>query len=154
MSEEYKVNVDLADVTWPDAGTITARGVFVDGQHFWLNQQEGPTRLRTERRDGPFGPFDLLVAPVLREVDGAVVDTGERETLMIDPIRPIPLSERKPGEGDCDGDLVWAGRKQPGLPYWEWTLDAWLGNDFMASGEEFTHWLPASTKYLPARVDQ
>lgn len=109
-------------------------------------QQQGPTRLRTERRYGPFGPFNLLVAPVLREVDGAVVDTGERETLMIEPTRPIPLNERKPGPNDREYDGIdyscWWGKQQDDRWMWKWGL--WSGE---------THWLPASTKYLPARVD-
>ena len=113
-------------------------------------QQQGPTRLRTERRDGPFGPFDLLVAPVLREVDGAVVDTGERESLMIDSIRPIPLIERMPEPKDMDGGLAWAGFKAPGLPYWEWTVD----DLYNRCSTGYTHWLPASTKYLPARIEE
>lgn len=113
-------------------------------------QQQGPTRLGTERRDGPFGPWTQLVAPVLREVNGTVVDTGERETLMVDSIWLIPLSERKPGPDDFKNGQAWYGQEQPfgDQDTWDWCYTTPLHGEMSS----FTHWLPASTKYLPARV--
>ena len=64
-------------------------------------------------------------------------------------IDPIPLSERMPGPDDMDGGLVWAGSNAPGLPYWEWCID----DVCTPCSTGYTHWLPASTKYLPARVE-
>jgi hypothetical protein len=79
-----------------------------------------------------------------------LVALGAQEALRQIAPSPIPLSERKPEPGDMDGSLVWAGFKAPGLPYWEWCID-----DVCAPcSTGYTHWLPASTKYLPARVDQ
>jgi hypothetical protein len=67
---------------------------------------------------------------------------------LITPI-PVPLAERRPGPEDRDGELVWAGCRAPGLPYWEWCLDV---ADLLDEGG-YTHWLPASTRFLPARVE-
>jgi hypothetical protein len=200
MSEEYKANVDLGDVTWPDAGTITARGVFVDGQHFWLNQQEeGPTLDEIDdmckRRDFSYyyddwGPSDQGSRTVLQSMmNEAIARWGHQsappadETMswigqavaraideqMPEAAEPIPLSERKPYAEDChyipnstakDGAYIWAGSiiHAVGLDgFWSWDL---VSRDYMithsASGRGatlYTHWLPSSTKYLPARVE-
>ena len=59
--------------------------------------------------------------------------------------QPIPLSERNPEPKDCDKQgCVWWG-----------SLDAdncWNWMRLSNSCPHDTHWLPASTRFLPARV--
>lgn len=76
----------------------------------------------------------------------ALDETKPNKSCAVDPIR---LSERKPGPEDMDGGLVWAGSKAPGLQYWEWCID----DVYAPCSTGYTHWLPASIKYLPARVE-
>jgi hypothetical protein len=65
--------------------------------------------------------------------------------------QPIPLSERMPGPEDCNHGMAWVGRQLLGK-YWEWSYEVCEDGEFLFAGEEFTHWLPASVDYLPARV--
>lgn len=62
---------------------------------------------------------------------------------------PIALSERLPGDGDIlkagPCSLAWLGRELPG-GYWHWELAD------LCFAPCYTHWLPASVRYLPARV--
>jgi hypothetical protein len=63
---------------------------------------------------------------------------------------PIVLSERLPGDGDIlkagPCSLAWLGRELPG-GYWHWELAD------LCFAPDHTHWLPASVRYLPARVE-
>lgn len=64
-------------------------------------------------------------------------------------LSPIPLSEREPEPedllfcGPCS--LAWFGHEIPG-GYWSWELTD------VCFSHEHTHWLPASVRFLPARV--
>jgi hypothetical protein len=78
----------------------------------------------------------------------------------LDP-QPIPFSERRPESKDgiilpqdeLGLPLIWAGKTRLiGGPtdIWDWTfLPIPHPSDFC----EHTHWLPASTRFLPARVE-
>lgn len=67
-------------------------------------------------------------------------------------VDPIPLSERKPGPDDFKNGQAWYGQEQPfgDQDTWDWCYTTPLHGEMSS----FTHWLPASAKYLPARVDQ
>lgn len=77
-------------------------------------------------------------------------------------VRPIPVSERKPGPEDCleikttQHVLHYCWLCRPVLHYgeerliWDWKL---IPMDNERGWERWTYWLPASTKYLPARVE-
>jgi hypothetical protein len=71
-----------------------------------------------------------------------------QSTFMPDP---IPLSERKPGPDDFKNGQAWYGQEQPfgDQDTWDWCYTT----PGYGEGSSFTHWLPASTKYLPARVE-
>ena len=66
-------------------------------------------------------------------------------------VDPIPLSEREPEEDDYEDhngeSWFWAGRQT--AIGWRWMPD---GSPLGAMSDGYTHWLLASTKYLPARV--
>jgi hypothetical protein len=70
-------------------------------------------------------------------------------SVAVEHLGPIPLSERLPGKsevadaGPCS--LVWLGHEIPG-GYWSWELTD------VCFAPDHTHWLPASVRYLPARV--
>jgi len=120
------------------------------------------------KQDQQAGTAAVLSFSLIRDVSGALIvsmDNGaqamqlelrepdvDRLRTALDCAQPaaIPLSKRLPGPDDKDGILVWCGSKAPGLPYWEWCLDDIHG--FCSSG--YTHWLPASVQFLPARVEE
>lgn len=70
-----------------------------------------------------------------------------QSTFMPDP---IPLSERKPGPDDFKNGQTWYGQEQPfgDQDTWDWCYTTPVHGEWSS----FTHWLPASTKYLPARM--
>jgi hypothetical protein len=64
--------------------------------------------------------------------------------------QPIPLTERLPGPEDCNGPsgpYCWYGSVGINMGTWEWVIE-----DPMDDPVGYTHWLPASVDYLPARV--
>jgi hypothetical protein len=86
-----------------------------------------------------------------------IVDPAELALAKLSPFDqqellpdPIALSERLPGDGDIlkagPCSLAWLGRELPG-GYWEWALAD------ICFVTLYTHWLPASVRYLPARVE-
>ena len=102
---------------------------------------------------GPVRPGTAWSDPDEREAffpaAGAIRATERVLTEDLQP-DPIALSERLPGDGDIlkagPCSLAWLGRELPG-GYWHWEL-ADLGFATL-----YTHWLPASVRYLPARVE-
>lgn len=98
--------------------------------------------LRGRLRGGPILDVPSLEAGQLLD---SVVDLIESLA-----VQPILLSERKPeaqdllNRGPCS--VVWLGRETPG-GYWSWELTD------VCFAPDYTHWLPASTRYLPARVE-
>lgn len=72
-----------------------------------------------------------------------LVAMGARKAVEQMAIRPIPLSERKPGPGDRDhyGQCWWWRTSFTHRPAWVY-----------ASGWG-THWLPSTAQFLPARVE-
>lgn len=84
------------------------------------------------------------VTPVNGKVEVVLEATpAEPEPPKSCAVDPIPLSERKPGPEDRDhyGQCWWWGTSCTHRPAWVY-----------ASGWG-THWLPASTRYLPGRVE-
>lgn len=77
-------------------------------------------------------------------------------------VRPIPLSERLPQPEDCleiktsAHIMHFCWLCYPMMHYgeerliWDWKMTP-MANE--RGWERWTHWLPASTKYLPARVE-
>lgn len=70
-----------------------------------------------------------------------------------DPVQPIPFSDRKPGPEDCDD----RGEGMPGR-CWCWNPSTYTDDDgpsweFYEPQSWHTHWLPANTRFLPARVE-
>jgi hypothetical protein len=63
---------------------------------------------------------------------------------MTDQLKPIPISERLPGAGDCDKySCCW---------YWLPTAAAWHYRDAsQTEGVNCTHWLPAHALPTPAQ---
>lgn len=84
----------------------------------------------------------------MKLVGGQIVDTGQRETVWIEAVEPIPLKERWPGKEDCnDRGRCWMGRASLAKDG-TWTWEFMPPDDFL-----LTHWLPASVQLLPARVE-
>ena len=79
-----------------------------------------------------------------------LIALGARQAIEQLAPQPIPLSERQPEQGDVldsgPCSLVWLGQEIP-PGYWHW--------EFTHAGfqADYTHWLPASTRFLPARVE-
>ena len=102
---------------------------------------------------GPVRPGTAWSDPDEREAffpaAGAIRATERVLTEDLQP-DPIALSERLPGDGDIlkagPCSLAWFGRELPG-GYWEWALAD------LCFAPDHTHWLPASVRYLPARVE-
>lgn len=101
--------------------------------------------------------------PTLREVladllsqveccDGtAQISIEAAERALAEDLQPDPiaLSERLPGDDDVlkagPYSFAWLGRElRSGHWHWEWTDVCFAPN--------YTHWLPASVRYLPARA--
>lgn len=61
------------------------------------------------------------------------------------PLEPIPVHEDSPGPRDCDDyGRCWWGCEDDGRWAWCWA---------MAPVDGQTHWLPASSRYLPAMIE-
>ena len=71
---------------------------------------------------------------------------------------PIPFSEREPGPEDMKAGRVWACCQQLDLReldihVWKWRMTIAELHD-LDPAHIYTHWLPASTKFLPTNVNE
>ncbi len=84
--------------------------------------------------------------------DMQIIEPAER-TVLVPPLKPVPVSERLPGAEDCG---PWPD--EPDAVHWCWfgsdTYGAWLWEQ-RSAGEHtyrhlfYTHWLPAGALPLP-----
>jgi hypothetical protein len=91
-----------------------------------------------------------------------LIALGARQAIEHLAPQPIPLSERKPEDGDCmeiksstyTMHYCWLGYSilHAGIErlIWDWKAIPFATD---RGWERFTHWLPASTRFLPARVE-
>lgn len=69
-----------------------------------------------------------------------------KEVSQVQPVQPIPFTERFPEQVDCDKEgNFWVGRLTS--LGWRWIIDC---NPTGAMSDGFTHWLPFNTQWLPA----
>lgn len=106
--------------------------------------------------EGYKAPPGVMVSP------DELVAMGARKAVEQMTIRPIPLSERKPGPDDCleiknqswTMHYCWLGYSilHAGIERCVWN---WRAIPMGAKGgwEEYTHWLPVSVRYLPTRME-
>lgn len=121
---------------------------------------------------GPVRPGATWSDPDEREAffpgTGAIRAT---ERVLAEDLQPDPiaLSERLPEPEDCrcitpsterDGAYIWAGSVIHSTclrSFWNWDLvnrEYMITNSVSGHGPPlYTHWLPASVRYLPARVE-
>jgi hypothetical protein len=79
-----------------------------------------------------------------------LIRKGAEQAIQRLTVKPIPLSERKPGPEDLKNGQAWYGQPQPfgDQDTWDWCYTKPVHGE----GSSFTHWLPAYIDYLPARV--
>ena len=131
----------------------------------------GPTRLRTERRTGPFGEWTALI-PCNSPAPAPAGEVADETRYLTKELRdqaddlspslelfglihraadlleqhhpaPVPVSERLPELGDCDGEHY----------CWRWNTigGLWARQPLARSWYEFeSHWLPAHALPLPS----
>lgn len=139
MSEEYKASTDwralcadLADGLDAETGYTTSDGKRITH----VDVVRARAALAADPPDGSGETMSWIGKAVARAIDEQ----------MSEAVKPIPLSERRPGPNEREYDGIdyccWWAKQQDDRWLWKWGL--WSGE---------THWLPASTKYLPARVE-
>ena len=102
------------------------------------------------------GDFDTVVVAIMEIVCAALARWGRPATPPPEPLRPIPVSERLPGPGDCapwpgEPDATpwcWAGRRNDGGWEWRQGLSA-KSLSWCIAGGGWSHWLPYNAIPFP-----
>ena len=119
----------------------------------WHGQCADLTRLREADH---YWAFDLQSDEVAGVVRAALARWGRPATPPPEPLRPIPVSERLPGPGDCapwpgEPDATpwcWAGRRNDGGWEWRQGLSA-KSLSWCIAGGGWSHWLPYNAIPFP-----